>query len=595
MTSENFEFVDREYGQVSREKPSRQIKTRKASFSSIVERFNNFRIKMKAKKLEKMKESALNATYNRNSIDKEITKKTTAIARLEEKIMILSREDVPEDYVKRRAIKLRKNMMDNLVYNCNNTYQIEEESKKTIFEEEGILDDFAEDEERMESEEVDSLDKEKINVVPGELERQSIVDAVNAEFPNMEDKESKEDDSKPEEVEEQAKEEENPFAFVTQEKVDIPEKNEEVEEEATKKEETLEAETINQADIREEINDAIRKIRVSRNESQSAKVDRYDRDGNPFNERKKYNYIPMTEEEIKASQVKIGLSEEVKEEPQAEMHTYTPMTEKEIKASQEKISNNNQEDFVYTPMTEEEIRESQIKLSFDENGNIVDSGKRVVEEENVTARVVDSFTQETEVPSDELNPEKNVVRDNPIVVEEREKEEKDLGFEDGKNLFEVIKEDTPENSTKEEEVIVPVEEEKKEPPKQPKSGKIDEYTELREKILSLKNRKELTQQKKAEAEKRAEAVSQQALQAKKIADENKRRYDERLEMLRNYSQQLENDCSDNEKSAELADKDAQMNQNFIEAQEKEAQDYSRMVGEIDALISPSEETVVHTK
>ena len=44
MTSENFEFVDREYVQVSREKPSRQIKTRKASFSSIVERFNNFRI-----------------------------------------------------------------------------------------------------------------------------------------------------------------------------------------------------------------------------------------------------------------------------------------------------------------------------------------------------------------------------------------------------------------------------------------------------------------------------------------------------------------------------------------------------------------------
>ena len=124
MTDERIEFVDEDYGQVQRISPARQIKTRILSFNNIREKFRQFRIRRLEKKLDKTVEKALTQNYTNENYDRKITKNANAIARLEEKIMVLSREDVPTNYVARRAIKLRKSMIDNLTYNTGAFYSV---------------------------------------------------------------------------------------------------------------------------------------------------------------------------------------------------------------------------------------------------------------------------------------------------------------------------------------------------------------------------------------------------------------------------------------------------------------------------------------
>lgn len=132
MMVDKIDLLDNDYNLVSRKASPRQIKTRSKSFSSISGIFTKFRISRLEKKLEKSRKSFVNQEIHKNLSDssvvrkteKNIEKKAKAIAKIEEKIMILSKENVPTNYVENRAIKLRKNMMNNLSHNSSMAYSL---------------------------------------------------------------------------------------------------------------------------------------------------------------------------------------------------------------------------------------------------------------------------------------------------------------------------------------------------------------------------------------------------------------------------------------------------------------------------------------
>ena len=124
---------------------SNQIKTRQSSFKSISGYWRKFRISLLSKKLDKMKDELVTEKYKVDSSkrlteksEEKIIKKTNAIANLEERIKILSREDVPSNYVRNRAIKLRKSMIENLVANSRSAYSVGLDNYDKVFSDEVV-------------------------------------------------------------------------------------------------------------------------------------------------------------------------------------------------------------------------------------------------------------------------------------------------------------------------------------------------------------------------------------------------------------------------------------------------------------------------
>ena len=75
MEKENIELLDVSYDNAKSESNPRQIRTKKASFTSINDKFNAFRIRLLNKKLEEEKDKALKQEYVANA-DGEITAET---------------------------------------------------------------------------------------------------------------------------------------------------------------------------------------------------------------------------------------------------------------------------------------------------------------------------------------------------------------------------------------------------------------------------------------------------------------------------------------------------------------------------------------
>ena len=120
----DFEFVDRDYSKCSKETMPRQIKTRKKSFESIVSKYTEFKKSLYEKGYNDLIEKTLSSNYADSNVEQEIESNSLLIATLEKEIKILSKEDVPSRFIKSRAIKLRKSMMENLVRNYDGLYTI---------------------------------------------------------------------------------------------------------------------------------------------------------------------------------------------------------------------------------------------------------------------------------------------------------------------------------------------------------------------------------------------------------------------------------------------------------------------------------------
>ena len=103
---------------------SNSIRFRDVSFSSILNKYNNFRLKKSEEKLLNMKMNLMEKSYTGDSeeVEKEIKKDVDKVVKLENKIALLSKNEIPSVKKASRAIKLRNNMMNNLGRNGDKLY-----------------------------------------------------------------------------------------------------------------------------------------------------------------------------------------------------------------------------------------------------------------------------------------------------------------------------------------------------------------------------------------------------------------------------------------------------------------------------------------
>lgn len=547
MAEEKIEYVERDYNHCVRKEKPRLIKARVLSFNSIANRFKNFRLNLMKKRLDSMKDKALTEKYSESNFSKKIDKKSKAIAKLEEKIMVISKEEVPTDYVSKRAIKLKKSMIDNLSYNSHLFYSIGLENKDKIFEK------SVENESIDSSVMVDGLHE----VVDGETEvssedltKQTIADIVNAELDSVSEKDKDQEEQIEEygdipksidgdvaggledivvnessndgQVSEMSKEEIQRIiddAF-TQTEVSAVSEND-------KKEEPAPGDSVH-----EEVEDAINMIKVSRNNSGIVRAEKFDEQGEEKTKKGKYQY---------------------------------------------------------TPMSDEEIRESQRKLGFDENGNILDS------EVATTSGDSDIDLSDVVVEKNESLNDRVV----PIIAADRSDQADSNILEDDEdnNMFEIVdnvdKEENTEQGDKgisEFSFVDEPEAQEEDDGKSSVASRLEDYLSLKEKIMHLQEQRRISEEKRKAAEKTAEETSERAQQAQMLFEESQKTYEEKINLLKAYTESLEAECLENEKGAEIAESDAQKSESFIATQHEKADENYRVIEEIDGIINGGSST-----
>ena len=543
MNDDVFELVDREYGECQQVNYPKQIKTRQSSFQAILGRFRNFRIKLLEKKLDKMKDKTLSAVYNERNLDSNISKKSEAIARLEKKIKVLSREEVPTNYVDNRAIKLKQSMIENLQHKVGMIYTIDSDKKEEI---------FANEEKEVETPEMyataASKQEERIDLDVDTIDRQTITDTINEGFKKeeikdeestinredvkdvVEDMMGKLEDSNA--VDRKAIEQSinDEFTKKEEEEVVVEEKNESqnsdltseeiksvIEEELEKLKEEKEESKAEVAPIPEDVVEKDEHVRVSRNNTNNAKLSRYDENGQDI---KEYQFEQAVVEEPKVESIVEIDPNVVEERPRRKKHHYVPMTD-------------------------EEIREAQIKLGFDENGNLIDNKETKDEEVVAQAEEVKETTNLTTIPEYYIN------------ESIKPAEKPDSSAIDDKVVVETV---TSNKTT------------------------IDNYTALREKILQLREQQAQTKKQKEEAAKKAEEAKQKAREIREMVAESEKSVAESIDMLRAYSEALEEDCDRNIKSAEESESSAEADYKFVSTNQEKLDSNAELIREIDSLI-----------
>lgn len=291
-------LIDRDYTTVkSDDRVSKNIiKTRKLSFKRIAERWAEFRLSLMNKELERAKENLVKDNYHVGTSglslgsEAKMNRRTAAVARLEEKIMILKREDVPTDYRKNRAIKLRNNMMANLTYNSANAYSVEEDKIDKVFEEEqaSVVPETNEGENMAAVATSEDIDVEKVSAANEEKIADDVEKAMHEDV-------SREDissviDSKFADLEENA----NVGSFVSRDEVESAVQNaiDAVEEDSDTHE--VAAEEVHENVSEQPVEDSER-VHVSQNESTEAKVNHFDSEGEV---KPREGYVPMTDDQI---------------------------------------------------------------------------------------------------------------------------------------------------------------------------------------------------------------------------------------------------------------------------------------------------------
>ena len=324
--NDNIEFVDRYCDKVEQINYPKQIRLRSLSFQRVKDKFKKFKERI-------------------SNLKQEIDTRISAFAeRIKSKINILSKEYVPNTFVGSRPIRLNNKMGSNTITNSGALYSYENSLLSTTVasKEEPDLD-------------VDTIDRQDIESIVNEgfedaeketnesetLGREDVQEVVEEMF-NKEQEEEKE--ITPEEIK-QALEEE--LSKLTENAPKVEEEPEQVEEPH---------------------------LKISRNNVNNARIARYDDEGNDV---KEYEFEEATVEE-----------------PQKESIV-------EIEPNQEPAPRRKK--FNYVRMTDEEIRESQIKLGLDEHGNFVN--KQEPQEEMVVAKAepVVENTSLTTIPEYYIN------------------------------------------------------------------------------------------------------------------------------------------------------------------------------------------------
>lgn len=567
MIREGIDFLDADYKVVPLEKKPRQIRTKSTSFSQIKKYFTDFRIRLLTKKLEKEKDKAVTEAYPERFSEKDderMMKRATTIARLEQKIKILDGEKVPVDYIDKRAIKIKKAMMKNISYTSGNIYTVGIDNKEAVFEatkqpevvpmDPEIQESIAADVKKImeeEKKEAEAAQEEVAAYTPSPVTKAEIRAEIDEEFAKLAGK------AKKAVVQEEVVE---PHINLDEIKASIDEAFQAVKDQKEVPQATIGTDAVRDAveesfesvnvdskisreDIKAEVDEAMSRV-VSKNGATSAKVDRFNEDGS---RREKYNYTPMTDEEIRAAQENIEYDkyEQIYRDEHAK-----------AKAEREAQPVVEEEPYVYTPMTDEEIKAAQANIEYDKYEEIYRTQNEV---KFKTAEFKDIFQ-----PADpngfnvEAEVAEEAVREVPVIVPEV----------DGERFVSkphVVVEPTPSVVSK------------------PTS--IEEFGALKAKVERLKKKLAETESKKNTAVQFAERTSSRAEEIKRITIDSEKAYQDRIASLQLLAQTLEENCKLNETAAHAATKDAECNERFISSQMAKKEQFDDAINQVDSFLS----------
>lgn len=284
------EFVDREFGHI-RVPAFRKIKFKQLSFTNISDHFNKFRLDRLKSKLISNKEKLVSMEFkgsqlvpgnSREKVEKKVLNKTAAIARLESKINFLeSGNYLTEEFVNSRAIKLKNVMMRNLEYNRENLYGLNEATKEAIINDE--VEANINSTENQQASSTTSTDKKPKDPIDAQMLEQQEQIAAAVQKIMAEDQQKKQQaesvvenvtpvvENIPVEVSQNLVEEET---IVTPEEYQTSVADQMKKIEVTK--------PINAEELAEAINKEMQKIKVSSNNSTSAKVNKFINDDGTY-------------------------------------------------------------------------------------------------------------------------------------------------------------------------------------------------------------------------------------------------------------------------------------------------------------------------
>ena len=255
--------------------PNNQIKAREKSESAIKNHWLKLKLSLTAaldeakKILVEDQYEAQNSSELTQEAQEEIAVRTKVIARLEELVKIQSKESVPKNYVGHRAIKLKKEMAKNLVYNADSAYfSLNIEAQNSIFNQNSSstkkIEKETENEEKIDSQDI-SLEQVFTNY--SSTMANEINEAMNENG----------------EVQEQEVLVEQQNTLAQEENTSIPQGNIFAQEENNSKQENI----LREEDIRQVLEESFNPVKVASEEVAHVVV-----------EGRKQDYTPMTDEEI---------------------------------------------------------------------------------------------------------------------------------------------------------------------------------------------------------------------------------------------------------------------------------------------------------
>ena len=547
MMRDGINFLDADYEVMPLEKKPRQIRTKSTSFSQIKKYFNDFRIRLLTKKLEREKDKAVTEAYPEKFTEKDderMMKRATTIARLEQKIKILDGLSVPADYIDRRAIKIKKAMMKNISYTSGNIYTVGIENKDAVFE-------------ATKQPEVEPMDPELQKDIAANV--QKIMD-----------------EKKEEERQQQVQVEDEP---VVNEPVVRPVKVEQVK--AQEKVPSYTPSPVTKADIRAEIDEEFKKLaskakKVADVQDKKVEQPHINLDeikasiDEAFSEAQKDKVVPeatigtaevkdVVEESFESVDVdsKISLGDIKTEIDEAMERVVSKNGAASAKVDRFNEDGSRRENYNYTPMTDEEIRAAQANIEYDKYEEIYRMQNQIKFE---TAEFKDIFK-----PADaegKFNVEEPVVeqpvREVPVVVPEV----------DGERF--VSKPHIVEDAV---------------PSVVSRPTTIEEFGVLKAKVEELKKKLAESESKKNTAIRFAERTSSRAEEIKKITIDSEKAYQDRIASLQLLAKTLEENCKLNETAAHAATKDAECNERFISSQLAKKDQFDEAISQVDSFLN----------
>lgn len=630
MAFENIELVDRDYENCSKEAMPRQIKTRSLSFRNIVDTFKQFRIRRLERKMEKIVDKTLSYDYSKSKLADKLMSKSLKLAKFEEKIRILQRENVPSRFVKSRAIKLRKYMMENTVKSAAGLYFVDLDDSdvlRFVSADEGALNNSESVAKADIPVEVPAdEDNNSIDLSSQVIDRESLTDSINNEFNNLEngdelDSEKINNDTVSSVIENSlsnvdnnsindivvpegndnnlvsalkdigvvTEEEERPVFEVTDnpefsDSVVVPEVAPTIEEIAADTNNEISKETVESV-----INDTL--VDVS---------DDVKDDGLTFVSPEEVSMVVGkndTAEQVDASEsIDNSLSEDIStitsEEPKVEENSDFAKflyDSKEENIDSEKIKQFMEEAFKNVSKSEVSNVNPE---KFDENGGIrfkyhytpmtdaeiVESRDKIDSLKDFAPKKTDEgianiFNSLNDSPAEDE-------RTMPVIVEPRteeagdENEITDYTFEDASSVdFETEKDDTDAD-------VIDVSE--------TRQSKISEFNKLKDKILELREKSSAVSKDKIDAQTSAREIAIKAEEARKKAEKSDADLQNKVEQMRRYCEGLEQDCENTIRETNQIQDDIKNNSSIIEMQEDKYDENTRMIDEIDRLMASEE-------